>query len=220
MATTLGRGDDLRDRSSAEVLGQLSLFLVLALLGGATLGLMEVWYRQVFRLEFIFEAIAVPAALAAGWAMLALWRRGRARWFAWGLVAGGLALLPPAFVVFTPRPEVGWLTLAQVIGYEAVALLAGLAIARPWGRLTWPAVAVALACWVAVFALTALSGFGFVAVGSFTMPILIVAPFVASTHPADEELAGWPADGRLRWGYLLLPVGLIAGWAGTLGILG
>jgi hypothetical protein len=131
-----------------------------------------------------------------------------------------LALLPPAFVVFTPRPEVGWLTLAQIIGYEAVALLAGFAIARLRGRLTWPAVAVALACWAAVFALTALSGFGFMAVGSFTMPMLIVAPFVASTHPADEAQAGWPADGRLRWGYLLLPVGLIAGWAGTVGILG
>jgi hypothetical protein len=76
MATTLEDEYDPRDRSFAEIAGQLSLFLVVSLLGGAALGLMEVWYRQVFRLEFIFEAIAGPAVLAAAWAMLALWRRG------------------------------------------------------------------------------------------------------------------------------------------------
>jgi hypothetical protein len=127
--------------------------------------------------------------------------------------------LPPAFVVFAPRPAVGWVTLAEVIGYQALALLAGCGFAWLRGRLTWTAVAVALGCWVVVFALTALSGYAFMFLGALTMPILLVMPFVASTHPADDEYTGWSADERLRWGYLLILVGLVAGWVGTVSVV-
>jgi hypothetical protein len=152
-----------------------------------------------------------PALLAAGWTMLALWRRGHRRWLLGGPAATLLAQLPAAeFLPPLTLPTAGIGFYLAVAGYELLGLIAGPVLAALFTRLTWPGVAVSSVAWLGASLVAGVVGYAAILVAPASLPLLLVLPLLLSRRASDGP-GGWPADGRLRLGYVVLPAAQVGG---------
>lgn len=158
--------------------------------------------------------LGAPAALAAGWAMLALWYMGSSTriWVAGGIVAALFALFVAAAQRYTPNygfdPQVAW----ALAGGEA--FVAGVWLTDLFTGLNRRGVTIGLAAdlWMLILFLPWF-GQHMPFIYPFVPTALIVAPLLAIATASLVERRKPRLKRLLQWlavGFLMLPVALIA----------